>query len=84
MPLPHPHSLFGNAPTYKGEEIGSAMRHVPVFEQGWRRYKRKNKDTGSSIKDVEDDRRRTLLKHRLQLGRSLDDFSLGVDRDEGG
>ena len=25
-----------------------------------------------------------LLKHRLQLGWALDDFPLGVDRDEGG
>ncbi len=25
-----------------------------------------------------------LLKHLLQLGRSFDDFSLGVDCDEGG
>ena len=46
--------------------------------------KEKGKDAGSSIKDVEDDRRNDLLKHRLQPGRSLDDFSLGVDGNEGG
>ena len=34
--------------------------------------------------EVGDDRRNGLLKHRLQQGRAFDDFSLGIDRDEGG
>ena len=34
------------------------MRHVPGFDQGWRGYKRQDKDPGSSINNVEDDRQR--------------------------
>ena len=55
------------------------MRHVPGFDQGWRGYKRQDKDsapltlalsqrergkdTGSSINNVEDDRQKTKNKH---------------------
>ena len=34
------------------------MRHVPGFDQGWRGYKRQDKNPGSSIKNVEDDSRK--------------------------
>ena len=32
------------------------MRHVPGFDQGWRGYEGEDKDAGSSITNVEDDR----------------------------
>ena len=67
------------------------MRHVPVFEQGWRCYNQKTKTLDPRLRmsrmtegEVGDDSTNGLLKHRLQLLGAPDDFSLGVDRDEGG
>lgn len=67
------------------------LRHVPVFEQGWRSYNQKAKTLDPRLRmsrmtegEVGDDKRNGLLKHGLQLRGAFDDFSLGVDRDERG
>ena len=48
------------------------MRHVPGFDQGWRGYERQDKDPGSSIKNVEDDRQKTKKEHIAMRWRSYE------------
>ena len=74
-------------PPYK-ERRGNDKRHEMARLQ---RQKRKAKTLDPRLRlsrmtegEVGDDRMIGLRKHRLQLGRALDDFSFGVDRDEGG